>query len=244
MTSLSVNYTVPPFGIAKQNKWARGFLSGWKLGTISTWQSGALLQSPGSNNAIGSFLSTGYTRQVRVAGVPLYLKDPELPLHRPDTGNDSESGRLAGSGTRCPRAATSPITAISAPSDGPSSRAALGLHLVVHEKASFSLRAEFFNLLNQNLSIAPPSTGSPATPPTRSNGTLTGGFGFLNYLGIASNSVNSSLPTPPHRTTGGPNRVLTFGSIGTACSDSDRNNNDFRRCVPAAHGPASTGDSF
>ena len=30
----------------------------------------------------------------------------------------------------------------------------------------------------------------------RSNGVLTGGFGFLNYFGIASNSVNSSLPTP------------------------------------------------
>ena len=32
--------------------------------------------------------------------------------------------------------------------------------------------------------------------PTRSNGVLTGGFGFLNYNGIVSNSVNSSLPTP------------------------------------------------
>ena len=59
-----------------------------------------------------------------------------------------------------------------------------------------SLRAEFFNLLNQNLSISDPSTGSPALPPTRSNGVLTGGFGFLNYNNIASNSVNSSLPTP------------------------------------------------
>ena len=29
------------------------FLSGWKLSTISTWQSGNLLATPGSNNAIG-----------------------------------------------------------------------------------------------------------------------------------------------------------------------------------------------
>ena len=35
-----------------------------------------------------------------------------------------------------------------------------------------------------------------SNPPTRSNGQLTGGFGFLNYTGIAGNSVNSSLPTP------------------------------------------------
>ena len=28
-------------------------------------------------------------------------------------------------------------------------------------------------------------------PPTRSNGVLTGGFGFLNYTGITANSVSS-----------------------------------------------------
>jgi len=72
----------------------------------------------------------------------------------------------------------------------------LGKTFMLKERMSFSIRAEFFNLFNQNLSVADPSTGSPATPPTRSNGQLTGGFGFLNYLGIASNSVNSSLPTP------------------------------------------------
>ena len=72
----------------------------------------------------------------------------------------------------------------------------LGKIFQIRERMSLSIRAEFFNLLNQNLSLANPSTGSPATPPTRSNGLLTGGFGFLNYTGIVSNSVNSSLPTP------------------------------------------------
>jgi hypothetical protein len=73
----------------------------------------------------------------------------------------------------------------------------LGKEFRVRERATFSIRAEFFNLFNQNLSIANPSTGSPAIAPTRSSsGVLTGGFGFLNYNNIASNSVNSSLPTP------------------------------------------------
>ena len=76
IASLSVNYTLPAYGFVKQNRAARALLSGWKLGTISTWQSGSLLAAPGSNNAIGGFLATGYTRQVRVPGVPLYLKDP------------------------------------------------------------------------------------------------------------------------------------------------------------------------
>jgi hypothetical protein len=59
----------------------------------------------------------------------------------------------------------------------------------------FSIRAEFFNLLNQNLSIAAPSTASPQTAATTSNRLLTGGFGYLNYTGIASNAISSSLPT-------------------------------------------------
>ena len=39
-------------------------------------QSGQLLATPTSSNSIGSYVSTGYTRMVRVPGVPLYLKDP------------------------------------------------------------------------------------------------------------------------------------------------------------------------
>lgn len=195
VASLSVNYTVPAYGFVKQNRLARGFLSGWKIGTISTWQSGALLSSPGSNNTIGSFLSTGYTRQVRVPGQPLFLKDPNCgcidptqeTILNPAAWQDQAPG-VPGSNIAYYndfRAQRRPIIS-----------GGLGKEFRLREKTSFSLRAEFFNLFNQNLSIAPPATGSPATPPTRANGVLTGGFGFLNYNGIASNSVNSSLPTP------------------------------------------------
>ena len=195
IASLSINYTVPAYGFLKQNAVARTLLSGWKIGTISTWQSGALLQSPGSNNAIGGFLATGYTRQTRVPGVPLFLKDPNCgcidptqeTILNPAAWQDQTAG-VPGSNIAYYndfRAQRRPIIS-----------GGLGKEFRVREKMSFSLRAEFFNLFNQNLSIAPPSTGSPALPPTRSNGVLTGGFGFLNYNGIASNSVNSSLPTP------------------------------------------------
>ena len=196
IASLSVNYTVPAFGIAKHNRVANAVLANWRLGTLSTWQSGNLLTAPGSNNGIGGFLSTGYTRQVRVPGAPLYLKNPQCgcidptqeTILNPAAWQDQASG-VAGSN----------ITYFN---DFRGQRRAIisggfGKEFKIRERTSFSLRAEFFNLFNQNLSIADPSTGSPATPPTRSaNGLLTGGFGFLNYLGIASNSVNSSLPTP------------------------------------------------
>ena len=155
----------------------------------------ALLSTPGSNNAIGGFVSTGYTRQVRVAGVPLFLKSPnrgcidptQETILNPAAWQDQTAG-VPGSNIAFFndfRGQRRPIIS-----------GGLGKEFRVRERVTFSLRAEFFNLLNQNLSIADPSTGSPQNPPTRSNGVLTGGFGFLNYFGIASNSVNSSLPTP------------------------------------------------
>ena len=195
VTSLSVNYTVPAYGIARQNKVAKALLSGWKLGTISTWQSGTLLNTPGSNNSIGGFVSTGYTRQNRIAGVPLYLKNincgcinpSQETVLNPAAWQDQTPG-VPGSNIAYFndfRGQRRPIIS-----------GGLGKEFRIQEKVTMSLRAEFFNLLNQNLSISDPSTGSPALPPTRSNGVLTGGFGFLNYNNIASNSVNSSLPTP------------------------------------------------
>jgi len=193
--SLSVQYKVPSFAFVKQNRIARGFLSDWNVSTIDTWQSGYLLASPGSNNGIGSYVATGYTRQVRVAGQPLYLKSPNCgcidptqeTILNPAAWQDQAPG-VPGSNIvyyRDFRGQRRPIIS-----------GGLGKTFMIKERMSFSIRAEFFNLFNQNLSVADPSTGSPATPPTRSNGQLTGGFGFLNYLGIASNSVNSSLPTP------------------------------------------------
>ena len=195
VTSLSVNYTVPAFGFVRQNRVASALLSNWKIGTISTWQSGALLQSPGSNNAIGGFLSTGYTRQVRVPGVLLYLKDPNCgcidptqeTILNPAAWRDQAPG-VPGSNIAYYsdfRAQRRPIIS-----------GGIGKEFRIREKGTFSFRAEFFNLFNQNLSIADPVTASPGTPPTRSNGVLTGGFGYLNYNGIVSNSVNSTLPTP------------------------------------------------
>jgi len=73
----------------------------------------------------------------------------------------------------------------------------IGKVFKVRESVSFSVRAEFFNLFNMMEALGNPSTGSPQTAPTRSAaGLLTGGFGYLNYTGIAGNSVSSSLPTP------------------------------------------------
>jgi len=196
IASLSVSYTVPAVGIAKRSRVANAVLSNWRVGTITTWQSGALLTAPGSNNGIGGFLATGYTRQVRVAGVPLFLKNPNCgcidptqdTILNPAAWQDQTAGVPGSNITYFNdfRGQRRPIVS-----------GGFGKEFQVRERVTLSIRAEFFNLFNQDLSIPDPSTGSPALAPTRSsNGLLTGGFGFLNYLTIASNSVNSSLPTP------------------------------------------------
>jgi hypothetical protein len=194
--SLSVDYTVPAIGFVKHSRLARAILSDWRITSLDTIQSGDLLASPTSSNSIGSYVSTGYTRQVRVSGVPLYLVD--INCHCIDPTQQTVLNPAAWQN----QAAGVPGSNIVYYNDFRGQRrpivsAGLGKAFRIKERASFSVRAEFFNLFNQLLSLSNPSTGSPQNPPTRSNqGLLTGGFGYLNYSGISANSVSSSLPTP------------------------------------------------
>jgi hypothetical protein len=193
--SLSIDYTIPTFGFTKTNHLVNMLLGDWRIGTVDTWQSGALLASPGSSNNIGSYLATGYTREVRVPGVPLYLVNPNCgcidPTKQTILNPAAWQNQTAGV----------PGSNILYYNDFRSQRrpvisGSLGKSFRIRERASFNIRAEFFNLLNQDLALANPVTSSPGNPPTYSNGLLTGGFGYLNYTGISANSVNSSLPTP------------------------------------------------
>ncbi len=194
--SLSVDYTIPALGPVKRSRIARAILSDWRVTTLDTIQSGDLLQSPTSSNSIGSYLSTGATRMVRVPGQPLYLTnincnciDPTQQTVLNPAAWQNQAAGVPGSNIVYYddfRGQRRPIVS-----------AGLGKAFRIREKVSFSIRAEFFNLFNQLLSLPNPSTGSPQNPPTRSNqGLLTGGFGYLNYTGISANSVSSSLPTP------------------------------------------------
>jgi hypothetical protein len=155
-----------------------------------------LLASPTSSNAIGNYLATGYTRQVRVAGQPLYLKDINCNCIDPTQQTVLNPAAWQNQATGVPgsnivyyndfRGQRRPVIS-----------AGLGKVFRIREKASLSIRAEFFNLFNSLLSLPDPVTSSPQNPPTRSSqGLLTGGFGYLNYTGISANSVSSSLPTP------------------------------------------------
>ena len=194
--SLSVNYTLPALGPIKQNRVAKAILADWRFTSLTTNQSGVLLGTPGSSNAIGSYVSTGYTRMVRVPGVPLYLKDINCGCLDPTQETVLNPAAWQN------QAAGVPGSNVVYYNDfrgqrRPAISGGVGKIFQIRERMSFSIRAEFFNLFNMMEALGNPSTGSPQNPPTRSAaGLLTGGFGYLNYTGIASNSVSSSLPTP------------------------------------------------
>jgi hypothetical protein len=206
--NINLDYTIPAFGFVKSSRFARTLLADWRLGTIQTYTSGALLSTPTSSNSIGSYESTGYTRQERVPGVPLYkivdVVDGSSTVNSSSLNCgciDPTKDTVLNPAAWVNQAAGVPGSNIVYYNDFRAQRrpvisASLGKLFRIKEHVTLSLRAEFFNLFNTDLSIAAPSTGSPQNPPTLSNGVLTGGFGYLNYTGISANSVSSSLPTP------------------------------------------------
>ena len=193
--SFSVDYTIPAFGFLRTNRLARTLVAGWSIGTIAQYMSAPLLAAPGSNNSIGTYLPGQGTRQFRVPGQPLYLKDlnchcidpTQETVLNPAAWSDQATG-VYGTGTAYYgdfRGQRRPVESLS-----------LGKKFPIRERMSLSIRGEFFNPLNRMEVVSDPSTGSPSNPPTRSNGVLTGGFGYMNYTAISSNAVGGTLPAP------------------------------------------------
>ena len=193
--SISADYTTPAFGFVKTNKFARTALAGWTLGAILQYQSGPLLEAPASNNGLGTYLPGQSTREFRVAGQPLYLKDlncgcidpTQQTVLNPAAWADQTAG-VWGTSTHYYndfRGQRRPVESIS-----------LGKRFPIRERVAFSIRAEFFNPFNRMEVVSDPVTGSPSNPNTRSNGLLTGGFGYMNYTAITSNAVGGTLPSP------------------------------------------------
>jgi hypothetical protein len=195
LATISLNYVTPSAGLIGKNRFARTALAGWSIGSILQYSDGNLLAAPGSANSIGSYYAGSSSRQWRVPGQPLYLKDingkvdptQDIVLN-PAAWVDQPVG-VWGSGAVYYsdfRGKRRPVESIN-----------IGKRFPFHgERVAMSIRAEFFNIFNRMEVTNDPSTGSPSNPPTRSNGLLTGGFGYMNYTNVTSNSVGGSLPAP------------------------------------------------
>jgi hypothetical protein len=195
LLTISINYTTEPIGFMKTNRIARTLLAGWSIGSVLQYQSGPLLGTPGSNNSLNTYLPGYSTRQFRVPGAPLYLKDINGSIDptqdvvlNPAAWSDQAPG-VFGTGT----AYWSDFRGKRRPVES----ASIGKRFSIKEHVALSIQAEFFNVFNRNEAVSDPSTGSPSNPPTRDNlGRLTGGFGYMNYTAVTSNSVGGTLPAP------------------------------------------------
>ena len=193
--SISVNYAMPAYGFLKTNRFARAVLAGWTFGTVDQYASGTLLAAPASNNGIGTYLPGSSSREIRMPGVALYTHDINSSFDpttqtvlNPAAWRDQAQG-VFGVGTVYYsdfRGQRRPVESIN-----------MGKRFPIHESMSLSLRFEVFNPFNRMEALSDPSTSSPGTAPTHSpTGLLTGGFGYVNYTAITSNSVGGTLPSP------------------------------------------------
>jgi hypothetical protein len=176
----------------------------WTLGTVLRYQSGAVLRSAASNNALLAQLDRGATNnpavwgggttfQNRVAGQPLFLVDPNCHCFDPNTTlalnpkawSDAPLGQF---GTAAPyyndyRWQRQPAESL-----------AFGRTFRLKERTSLNIRAEFQNLFNRVFLSAPcglnpagaASTTScnPEAATTKSTltGNYTGGYGYMNMV--------------------------------------------------------------
>jgi hypothetical protein len=178
---ITINYRTPAPG---GNKLVSYALRDWIFGTLLQYASGTPILAPTSTNNLSTLLfrPTFYNR---VPGQPLFLKD--LNCHCIDPTKDLVLNPAAWSNPADGQFGTAaPYYSDYRYQRRPSESMSLGRSFRFGTEAhpmNLSIRMNFTNIFNR-LEMSNPA-GSPATPTTRnaSTGLLTGGFGFINYVG-------------------------------------------------------------
>jgi hypothetical protein len=192
-TVISGSYTTPGLqGDGRGMRVLSQVVRGWQLGAVLRYQSGALIQSPPSNNQLmnqlqrfsGDFLSTVQTYWNRNAGVNPLAVDPNCGCFNPQTvqalnpaaWTDAQPGQFG---------ASAPFYNNYRWQRQPSEALSFGRNFRMGKEGryNFQIRAEFQNLFNR-LFLSAPSVGtgagvSPTTPITSSNGANTAGYGYI-----------------------------------------------------------------
>jgi hypothetical protein len=181
--ALTFNFTYTIQKFAFLPKIANEVTKDWEIGFFAQYQSGIFLTPPNSTTA--NFLTS---QDVRVPGVPLYLKDiNNIHSYNPYTDvvlNPAAWQQLPANSVG--PAASTLYTDFRGPRQ-PRENANLGRHFRIKERMDFYIRGEFVNIFNRTL-LPNPSAGQaggpgPQIPVTRGagNGTiLTSGFGVIN----------------------------------------------------------------
>jgi hypothetical protein len=194
--TISLNYRLPAYGFVASNRMARLAFADWTLGGVLQYTSGQLLAAPTSNNSLGTYLPGQSSRQLRVSGQPLYLKDPNCGCIDPTVETILNPAAWVDQAPGVFGSAAAYYGDFRA-QRRPSESLSIGKRFPIwKERMALSMRAEFFNAFNRLVSLPNPVTTNPATAPTRQNGVLTGGFGYEAFNQISSNNQNNVYPSP------------------------------------------------
>ncbi len=188
----NILYTVPKFF---ENRRALSLATrDWQVGVFLQYASGLPLTPPTSvnpNNLTSNNGSTSTTiYQLRVPGVPLYLKNPNCGCINPyyDQVLNPAAWTNPAPGTFGANALYGDFRAARRPQENFN----IGRNFRFKERYNLQIRAEFVNIFNRTYLGNPSTTLNAGNPLTRSNGLLTGGFGVINDV-----VAKGALPSAP-----------------------------------------------
>jgi hypothetical protein len=176
---IALSYTTPKWqaNLGAASKPISWLTRDWVVGALLSYRSGLPIESPLSTNnlATATFQSTFANR---VAGVNPFLTNLNCNCFNPATT------LVLNSAAWTQPAAGQFGTAAAYYTDyrqerRPSENMNVGRTFRIRERANLNVRAEFTNVFNRTVMNAPSSTNS-TTAPLLTNGTYTGGFGYIN----------------------------------------------------------------
>ena len=185
---ISANYRLPAWG---SNKFVSQVVRDWAIGATMSYASGLPILAPTSTNNLNNLLfqwpstagNTAATFVNRVPGVSPFLKD--LNCHCIDPTKDLVLNPAAWTNPADGQFGTgAPYYNDYRYQRRPSESMSLGRVFKFGEGTkALTVRMNFQNIFNRTEMQNPVGTSITATKTTGSNGQLTGGFGFINYVG-------------------------------------------------------------
>jgi hypothetical protein len=179
MLAISAMYEVPAFGLTKSNRWMEVAFAKWQIGTVLRYTSGTPIQAPNAQNSMGSLIFQGNIPSTRVAGVPLFLNNP-------NSADPSSTFVLNPAAWTDPPAGTMGYSA-KYYSDyrnrrRPDEQFNIAKTFKLHERASLQVRFELYNAFNR-LRLNGPSSGNALQSQSFVNGLANSGFGYVDRTG-------------------------------------------------------------
>lgn len=190
VSNLTINYVVPSAPWVS-NKILKYVLSDWTTGALLTYASGTPIVVPASTNQLSTqtFGTTSYLN--RKPGVPLFLQD--INCHCFDPTKTLVLNPAAWEAPAAGTYGTSPAYYNDFRNQRfPTENFNVGRNFRIRESMSFSVRAEFVNILNRT-QLPAPSAATPLTAPTcfvsgvsGTAGTCTPGAAYASGYGVMS----------------------------------------------------------